>query len=157
MLVAPHAAAGAAIGALVPVPALALPLAVASHFVLDVVPHWQETLSPYTPTRRTWLRIPIDFVVAAGVTAILARRSRGRSLVWLSAGFGTLPDIDSLLYLIPGSKGRFALVRPYLGWHAGIQHETSSLWGLFPQIGLVLACLMAVRPDGQAEGRSPSA
>lgn len=44
MLITPHALTGAAITVLVPNPLVSVPLAIGSHFVLDMIPHWQETL-----------------------------------------------------------------------------------------------------------------
>ena len=74
MLVTPHALMGAAIGLRLKHPLRIIPVAVASHFLLDTVPHWQETLSPYRPTVATWIRIPIDLSLATLGVAWIARR-----------------------------------------------------------------------------------
>ena len=42
MFLTPHVAVGVAIGSLIPNPVIAVPLALASHFVLDAVPHWDD-------------------------------------------------------------------------------------------------------------------
>jgi hypothetical protein len=40
MLELPHAVVGATIAVLIPNPAIAIPLALASHFAMDLYPHW---------------------------------------------------------------------------------------------------------------------
>jgi hypothetical protein len=44
-----------------------------SHFLLDTVPHWQETLSPYRPNLATWVRLPLDALLAVGGVAWIVR------------------------------------------------------------------------------------
>ena len=142
MLLTPHAVTGATIGALVPYPALAIPLAIGSHYLLDMVPHWQETLPPYTPHKGTWIRAPIDLGLGIGLVRVIAR-SRGdrTATIWLAAAAALAPDLDSLAHAIPSSNESGTLVRRYLRWHVKIQRETPSLLGLLPQILLVLLCL----------------
>ena len=45
MLETPHVAVGAAIAASIPNPLIAIPLAFASHFALELVPHWNPHLN----------------------------------------------------------------------------------------------------------------
>ena len=49
MLTTPHTTAGIALGAVIGSPLAVIPAALASHFLLDTAPHWQETLAPYMP------------------------------------------------------------------------------------------------------------
>jgi hypothetical protein len=72
MLTTPHSVTGAMIGALLPSPLLIVPVAIGSHFILDSIPHWQETLAPYIPTKSTYIRIPIDLVLAVGLVSLIA-------------------------------------------------------------------------------------
>lgn len=143
MLVAPHASAGVAIGVLVANPLVAIPAAIASHFVLDTVPHWQETLAPYQPTRKTYIRIPIDIGLAIAITAIGAtiQPTHTTSIV-LGALFATMPDLDVILITFPELKR--GLLKLYWNWHCAIQKETSSLWGIAPQIGVILISLTTI-------------
>jgi hypothetical protein len=156
MLVTPHAVAGATIGALVPIRGVAFSAAVSSHFLLDTVPHWQETLAPYTPHRGTWLRVPIDLTMALAITHAIARRSNASRDVWGSALAAALPDIDFLWFLAPSAFERFGPVRTYVDWHAGIQRETSRLWGLAPQFAVILCCVAALRSSGGSRSRPPT-
>ena len=145
MLITPHALTGAAIGLRLKHPLKAIPVAVASHFVLDTIPHWQETLFPYRPGIATWIRIPIDLALAvAGVTWIARRggkrqRGLGRTVV-IGALAGTLPDLDALACSQPALL-RNGWLKRYFVWHCGIQDETSQHWGLIPQIAVSLAAL----------------
>jgi len=140
MLVSPHAAVGAALGTRLPTP-LVVPVAVCSHFILDRVPHWQETLYPYKPTYKTWLRMPLDLALAASLTHVIAaRQPQKRRAVWLGALAATLPDTDSALAL--WSRGRKGLLGRYWDWHCSIQRETASWTGLVTQ-GLTIALALA--------------
>lgn len=146
MLITPHALAGAAIGLRLKQPEKAIPVALASHFILDTVPHWQETLFPYRPGRATWIRIPIDLSLATLGVTWMARygskrqRGLGRSVV-AGALAGTLPDLDALACASPALL-RNGWLKRYFLWHCGLQEETSKRWGLLPQIAVSLVALV---------------
>jgi hypothetical protein len=149
MLITPHALTGAAIGLRLKHPVKVIPIAMLSHFLLDTVPHWQETLFPYRPTIATWIRIPIDLTLAVLGVAWIARqgskrkRGLGRSVI-VGALAGTLPDLDAFTSTHPLLL-RNGLLKRYFVWHCGIQEETSKRWGLVPQIAVSLIALaMAV-------------
>ncbi len=137
MLTTPHAAAGAAIAALIPNPIGALPLALASHYALDAIPHWQETLPPYTPTWKTWVRMPIDLALALAVTAMIAVWNPDSAvLVWACAFAANLPDLDCAVVLMPRLL-RIPLIAKEWKWHARIQRETGKLYGVWPQLAVI--------------------
>ncbi len=140
MLVTPHAVVGATIGMLIPERSVAVCAAAASHFLLDAVPHWQETLPPYTPHRATWIRVPIDVSLAVFLTWQVAHRSEYAGRVWCSALAGVIPDVDFLWFLAPETFGCINSFRWYVSWHTDIQRETSRLWGLAPQLGVIALC-----------------
>lgn len=145
MLTTPHASAGVAIGALLGNPVIVAPIALASHFVLDAVPHWQETLAPYTPTKKTYIRIPLDLALAVGITLLAVHwQPHKAAAIWTGAIFANLADLDSAVVLWPRLKR--GIVQKYWDWHCKIQRETSSVWGLLPQIGVVgLSLIIAYR------------
>lgn len=143
MLVAPHAAAGVAIGVLVANPLLVIPAAIISHFVLDTVPHWQETLAPYQPTYKTYVRIPIDIGLAVAITTfgITMQPTHATSII-LGALFATTADLDVIMITFP--KLKRGILKLYWDWHCAIQKETNSLWGLAPQIAVLLISLTTI-------------
>jgi hypothetical protein len=152
MLVTPHAVMGATIGALIKSRPAAVPLAVASHFALDMVPHWQETVAPYRPHAGTWLRAPLDLALAAGMTAFIARRSDDPGAVWRAACAAASPDLDFVLFAFPALAPAKGPVQVYVTWHSRIQRETASLWGLAPQVGVVVGCLWLTRASSHPPG-----
>ena len=140
MLTTPHAVTGAAIGALMPSPWLVVPVAVASHFALDHIPHWQETLAPYTPTRRTYIRIVFDLILAGLLVGLVAGWHSDRTaLVWLGAAAANAPDLDTITVLLPGL--RRGPVQRFWDWHCRIQRETGELLGVYTQLVTIAACL----------------
>jgi hypothetical protein len=146
MLITPHAVAGATIGALVRRPLIAIPLAIASHYTLDRVPHWQETLPPYTPHAGTWIRAPLDATLAFYLVHLMGRTAdNSRVVIWIAAVSSTAPDLDSLLMLGPQLAHPWKPIDRYIAWHIRIQRETRSLWGLAPQAVLVAVCLWLAR------------
>jgi hypothetical protein len=143
MLVSPHVTAGVALGTLIGNPIVVIPVAIASHFILDSVPHWQETLAPYTPTMKTWIRIPIDFAIALVIVLLALQARPDHALaIWLGAVFASGADLDVLLIVYP--KFKKGLLEKYWDWHCAIQRETSSLWGLVPQVAVIAFGLVTI-------------
>lgn len=123
------------LGTLLPAP-LAIPAAVASHYLLDSVPHWQETLAPYTPTRKTYIRIPIDIALAVGLTLLIAHwQPAYQGRIWWSAFAANAPDLDSFLAVAPNLKR--GLLKMYWDWHCRIQHETDRGYGVLTQLFVI--------------------
>lgn len=132
---------GATLGALIPSPWLAVPIAITSHFVLDRTPHWQETLAPYVPTRRTYVRIIFDLALAGMLVSLIASWYPDRAaMVWLGATAGNLPDLDTLTVLLPGL--RRGPVQWFWDWHCRIQRETNQLIGVYTQLAVIVLCLV---------------
>jgi hypothetical protein len=92
MLVTNHVLSGAVIGAVVRRPALALPLGIGSHFVLDAVPHWGKWDSD-----RHFLRVAVVDGLAGlavmGAAAALSRPERRWAVLAGMVG-AALPDVD---------------------------------------------------------------
>ena len=116
MLLTNHVLSGALIGALVRRPAPAFALGVASHFVLDTVPHW----GPFRE-RRALLRVavPDGLTALAALTAFAVAAPPHRRLALIAAMLGAaLPDLDKPAYLLfgrspfPRAVGRFHRPHP---------------------------------------------
>jgi LexA-binding, inner membrane-associated putative hydrolase len=118
MLVTNHVLSGALIGALVRRPAAALPLAAASHFVLDAAPHWGRWDSD-----AHFLRVAIaDGLAGLGVMgAVLALAPRADRPALLAGMAGAaLPDLDKPARLF---FGRSPFPRRFDAFHGRIQDE----------------------------------
>ena len=118
MLLTNHVLSGALIGALARRPLPAFALGVASHFALDVVPHWGDWGS-----ERRFLRVavPDGLISLAAMGAIAAASPSDRRLAVLAGMAGAaLPDLDKPSNLWFGWSPFPAAVDRF---HARIQHE----------------------------------
>ncbi len=95
MLITPHVLLGAALTKRTNSLVWGIPLAFASHFMLDVIPNWDVGL---TSARN------IGIVITDGIIALLLLRylslsrqktHRDQALLWTGGFFGILPDILS--------------------------------------------------------------
>jgi hypothetical protein len=119
VLLTNHVLSGALIGALARRPLPAFAAGVASHFVLDAIPHWGQWDSP-----SQFLRVAVcdGLVSLAAMGAFAAIAPPDRRLAVLAGMAGAaLPDVDkpTLLWFgwspWPGPVNRF---------HSGIQRES---------------------------------
>lgn len=142
MLITPHALAGATIVVLIPNPVIAIPIAVGSHFILDSIPHWQETFYPYKATYKTWIRIPIDLTLAVILVSIITIHHPDiTNLIWIGAFAANAPDLDSIASIRPISL-RNKVFKTYYNWHCVIQRETVSFKGILTQLVFVVGSLI---------------
>jgi len=142
VLVTNHVLSGALIGATVRRPVPAFAIGVASHFVLDAVPHWGDW-----ENRQHFIRVAVRDGLAGlaviGAVAAVARPERRLAVLAGMAG-AALPDIDKPAILWfgrspwPGTVNRF---------HSRIQHEARNRLGreLVAMGALAVASLVAVR------------
>ena len=118
MLVTNHVLSGALIGAVVRRPVPAFLLGVASHFVLDAVPHWGN----WRDTRQfLQVAVPDGLTGLAAMAAFTAAAPASRRAAVVVGMFGAaLPDIDKPSRLWFG----FSPFPPAVGrFHSGIQDE----------------------------------
>ncbi len=141
MLETPHTLVGAAIGIKISNPALSLPLALASHFVLDKLPHWNPHL--YTEKKengkissKSLIIISIDATIAllSGTTiAIKESRDLSHFLIIMAACFlAVLPDVIEFPYFFLNKK--CVLMEKWIHFQKSIQNNASPLWGIISQI-----------------------
>jgi hypothetical protein len=123
VLLTNHVLSGALIGALTRRPAVAFAAGVASHFVVDAVPHWGNWGS-----NRAFLQVavPDGLTSLAVIGAFAAAAPPGKRLSMVAAMAGAaLPDADKPTKLwfdwspFPAAVDRF---------HSGIQREAQSRW-----------------------------
>ena len=118
MLLTNHVLSGALIGALVRRPRPAFAAGVASHFVLDTMPHWGQWGS-----QRRFLRVAVpDGLISLAVAGALAAAapSGRRPAVLAGMAGAALPDLDKPARLW---FGRSPFPGPVNRFHSRIQHE----------------------------------
>lgn len=140
MLITPHVVLGAAIGSKIDNPYLIAPIALGSHFLLDKIPHWQETLYPYEPTKLTYIRILLDIILSIGILYFLAKIIPFQANIYIGIFFSLLPDMDALAMKYRNLL-KINFIKIYYNWHVKIQNETDKFYGVITQIGIVLACI----------------
>jgi hypothetical protein len=125
-MVTPHLLVGAAVAKLARRPQPAWPLAFASHFVLDAIPHVDAGGLYGQPdegfTDAEVLTAAVDFMVGASLVGLLALPRYDRWLLLGGAFCGLLPD---LVELVPGFGpwlGTWPGTAWYVRGHHGIQH-----------------------------------
>jgi hypothetical protein len=142
VLVTNHVLSGALIGAVVRRPLPAFAIGVASHFVLDALPHWGDWRN-----KQHFLRVAVPDglagLAAIGTLAAAARPERRLAVVAGMAG-AALPDIDKPAEMWFGRSPWPGVVNRF---HAGIQDEAQDRFGSeMTTIGaLALASMLAVR------------
>ena len=102
MLETPHAIVGAVIVSKIPNPIISLPLAFASHFVLDMVPHWNPHLNTEIRNKgkissTTTLIVAADVLLAiisgVAISSLSLPDTTHAGFVLMGAFSGVLPDV----------------------------------------------------------------
>lgn len=141
MLETPHVVVGAAIATKVVHPALALPLALASHFILEKVPHWNPHLNTETekyghPTRQSTLIVVGDVLASLASGGFIAYRALPNTTlaltILLACFFAVLPDVIEGPHFFLGLRNKF--IKRWIAWQKSIQVDTSPLPGLATQL-----------------------
>lgn len=146
MLELPHTVVGAAIAAKVGNPALALPLALASHFALDLLPHWNPHLNTELNrlgklSRKTVTFIATDVALSlAGGLLIAGTVLPDRNqfvIVILGAFMGILPDLVEAPHFFLGLHHPWIL--RLVKFQKSIQNDTPPFLGILTQVLLLVA------------------
>ncbi len=129
-----HSTTGVVIALAVHNPALALPLALLSHFVLDAFPHYGD--KDVDGTNKAFQRfILIDAVFGFAVaTVMFALMPEHRLLIALCAAMATVPDLMWLPNHIRQIKNQPS--KPHnllMRWHSDIQFE-HPVWGIAAEV-----------------------
>ena len=141
MLETPHVFVGAAIATKIPDPLIAIPLAFLSHFVLEMVPHWNPHLNSETekygyPTKKSTLLVVADSslaLISGSLIAYSALPDTGRSLTVLFACLASiLPDLIEAPYFFLRIRNK--LIQKWIVFQKSIQNDTSIIPGLLTQV-----------------------
>lgn len=148
MLETPHVALGAAIAVAIPNPLVAVPLAFASHFILDITPHWNPHLNTETKkygrlTDKTMLIIGFDLACATVLTGIVSLQVLPNSshflTVILASTASILPDLIEGPYFLWGYQNKY--IEKWMKFQKRIQVDANVFWGNLTQILVILASL----------------
>lgn len=148
MLETPHVVVGAAIAMKVVNPALAIPLALGSHFVLDRIPHWNPHLNTEVkkygkPTKKSSVIVIIDICTSIALGLFIASKvlpSTSHATTILVASFASvLPDIIEGPYFFLGIRGKF--INKWISFQKSLQVNTSIVLGLLTQVIVIAAAL----------------
>lgn len=152
MLETPHVALGLAIATAIPNPYISIPLAFTSHFILDMVPHWNphfysETKNFGKPSKFSTTIAVIDELAAIALT--------------LSIAYSILPDLNSAIVAMMCSfasvlpdqikfpffffkQMRYGIIKKWTEWERSIQVEVGPFWGILTQVLVVLGSLYII-------------
>lgn len=146
MLETPHVVVGAAIATKVVSPALAIPLAFASHFLLEKVPHWNPHLNTETekfgrPTKQSTYIVLADVIASLALGGYIASRAlpdSGHSITILLASFASvLPDVLEGPYFFFNMRSE--IIRKWIKFQKSIQVDTGVVPGLITQAVTIVA------------------
>ncbi len=146
MLSTPHMLVGAAITRLIPDPNLSIPLAVASHFVFDAVPHWDGSAPKPPFKRRQVITASLDYLLGLTIIYLLTQNSPDARLLFAGAIAATLPDIFQGILSIINYVFKKSYLSMYTKFHVGIQGRLPLLLGLITSslVSLVAAYFLKV-------------
>jgi hypothetical protein len=141
MLETPHVAIGAAIAVAIPNPLISIPLAFASHFLMDMVPHWNPHISTEMKkfgklTKPTLIFIAVDMIFATLLTIFIAKTN---PYIYLAAFMSILPDIAEGPYFLFGWRNKYLDI--VLRLQRSIQASADIFWGLTTQVVVIIASL----------------
>lgn len=144
----PHVIVGAAIAIKVANPALALPLALGSHFVLDKVPHWNPHLFTETqkygkPTKKSSLIVAVDVAASIFIGGYIASQALPNiahaATILASCLLAVLPDIVEGPYFYLNFKNK--TIEKWIRFQRSFQNNVSFLPGILTQITTVAASI----------------
>ena len=150
MLETPHVAVGAAIAMKVGNPYLALPLALASHFILDRIPHWNphfytEMKKYGKPSKKSTTLAVVDSIAALGLGLAVAGSALPNVsqaiIVVICCFLAVLPDqIKSPFFFF--KKTRKGLFKKYVLFERSLQVDTTFWPGILTQIAVTIASIL---------------
>ena len=148
MLETPHVVVGAAIAVKVGDPALAIPLALASHFVLDKIPHWNPHLFTETqklghPAKNSTILAVVDVTVALALGLFVAsvyRNNLGMMITVIACCLvSVLPDLIKWPYYY--LKNRWEPLKKWVFFERSIQASAPLVPGILTQLLVVVTGL----------------
>lgn len=138
-----HMMTGAVIALVIKQPALTLPLALLSHFVLDALPHYGRRGEEHTFSRLTRAVIITDVIIAVGFLLWLV--TSGYYMAGLAAMTAASPDtVWAYRVLRMHLYGRMKPQSLLTKFHARIQWGERT-WGLVIELAYTVSMLVVLR------------
>lgn len=141
MLELPHVLVGAAIATAIPDPRISLPLALASHFITDYIPHWNPHLNTELKTSgeisiRSKIIIMADAGLALTVGTYLAATRGNFVIIMLACFLAVAPDVAEIPYYFLGMK--VGWIEKLISWQRTHQWNVKPFWGILIQILVII-------------------
>ena len=151
MLELPHTVIGATIASKIPNPLISLPLAFLSHFVLDLVPHWNPDL--YTEAKNNHISPRSKLIILGDVLLSLAfgfgvayqalPNLRQAAVVILASFLAVVLDVVEGFYFFLGI--RHPLLLDLIKFQHRHQKKVPLISGLLTQVVTILLSLYILR------------
>ncbi len=140
MLETPHALVGMVLAATIPNPWVSLPLAFLSHFLVDMLPHWN-----WQPDTRplSLLGIVLDLILLEIILARLSFQSPLQLNLAAGAFFAILPDLVEAPHIFLGFNNRY--LKKLYDFQKSIQNRAPVLPGIITQLVLSAICLLILK------------
>jgi len=148
MLELPHTLVGAAIATAIPNPAIALPLALASHFLTDYIPHWNPHLNTEFNTQghislRSKVIVMLDAGLALMIGTYIASKSGHFVIVMLACFLAVAPDVAEIPYYFLGLKN-IAPIKKLIEYQRAHQWNVRPVFGILFQILVILLSFIVI-------------
>jgi len=157
MLITPHMVVGSTIGAAIDNPWIVIVLALLSHFLLDMIPHYDIGTRHFKEEKivldwKDWLWFTIDGVAGIALTYYIYTITGGHWLVWLGAAVGIAPDIIDDIFRVSVKNGKLGVdmskkipvISAFHRFHEKIHYKLRpEQWyvGVLTQVLVVVLCL----------------
>ena len=151
MLSTPHIVTGIAIASKTTNPLLAIPLSFMSHFILDMVPHWNPHLNTEMRTygkitNKSKTIIILDTVIGGAIVFVATLTAKSPEAAFLSfacASAAILPDALEAPYFFLHWKTKF--IMKWIAFQKAMQSDANVFWGTLTQVITVLAAVLWMR------------
>ncbi len=147
MTLTAHSIIAAAIASKVTSPIIGLPLVLASHFLVDKIPHWDVMTSKNKSNRRIAVETSIDIILGFSVAAAfwIVKPGVDPAYFFTAVLFSQLPDLLEAPYIFPKfnnpvSKGVYKF--QHFIHDLWFDARMPAPWGFVTQIGVTAAFLL---------------
>lgn len=147
MLELPHALIGATLAVTIPDPRISLPLALASHFLIDYLPHWNPHINTEIKTTgqistQSKIIIMADASLALVAGTYLAATRGNFVVIMLACLLAVLPDVAEIPYYFLGLKIKW--IERLIVYQRSHQWNVGPVFGIIFQILVILLSFMVI-------------